>query len=85
MDKFVIFTYNISRLKQKDKMGFIRKLQGYDSIKAGKVERKPGLLHKVNGFKFGINTIVVPLHNKEDVAGLFKEFKINIKSLVVRL
>lgn len=85
MDKFVIFTYNISKLKQNDKMRFIRKLRGYDSIRAGKIERKNGLLHDVNGFKFGVNTIIVPLGNREKIAGLFKDFKINTKSLVVRL
>lgn len=85
MDKFVMFTYEISRLKQKDKMRFIRKLQGYDSVKAGKVEKKPGTLADVDGFKFGINTVVIPLKNRKRIAELFKEFKINTKSLVIRL
>jgi len=85
MEKYIIFTYDISGLEQKLKMKFIRRLSGYDSIKKGKVERKPGMLQELNGFKFGINTIIVPYHNEEKTAKIFKEFKVDTKSLVIKL
>lgn len=84
-DKYIIITYNISRLEQKKKMQFIRKLQGYDSIKKGKIERKHGILEELHGFKFGTNTMIVPFANKEKIGDFFRKFKINTRSLQVRL
>jgi hypothetical protein len=83
MQKYLLITYEISGLEQNDKMNFIRKLNGYDSIKKGKVERKPGFLDETKGFRFGTNTIIIPYDKKEDIEKFFKQHKVGIKSLII--
>jgi hypothetical protein len=70
-------------LEQKDKMQLIRKLNGYDSIKQGKIERKQGMLDQMKGFKFGTNTIIIPYDRKQDIELFFKKYKTGIKSLII--
>jgi hypothetical protein len=83
MQKYILITYEISKLEQKDKMQLIRKLNGYDSIKQGKIERKHGMLDEMKGFRFGTNTIVVSYGKKDDIERFFKQHKVGIKSLII--
>jgi hypothetical protein len=83
MQKYLLITYEISKLEQKVKMQLIRKLNGYDSIKQGKVERKQGILDEMKGFRFGTNTIIVQYNKKEDIERFFKQYKVGIKSLII--
>jgi len=54
-----LITYDLSRLAPKRKVKFIHTIQG-----RGKGRYTyPGLLHELNGFKVGRNTIMVPIEN----------------------
>ncbi len=54
-----LITYDLSRLTPKRKVKFIQTIQG-----RGKGRYKYlGLLHELNGFKVGRNTIMVPIEN----------------------
>jgi len=85
MQKYLLITYEISKLEQKAKMQFIRKMSGYDSIKKGKIERKPGMLQDLNGFKFGTNTAIIPYEKKERAEQIFRDFKIDMKTLIIHI
>ena len=84
MQRHILITYEISKLEQKDKMQLIRKLNGYDSIRKGRIERKDGLIDDIKGFRFGTNTIVIPYDKKQDIEKFFKEFNVGIKSLAIK-
>ena len=85
MDRYAIITYDISKLEQKKKMQLIRKLQGYDTIKKGEVVKRQGALQELEGFKFGINTILIPQKNKEKIDLIFNEYRVGTKSLKIML
>jgi len=47
----VLIEYNISKLKQKDKMNIIREVYGYKNKKDRKVYEHKGIIHECNGEK----------------------------------
>jgi len=72
-----LIKYNISKLKQHDKMNVIRALSGYKLKKGKKIYNKQGILQDFNAEKI-TNAIIVNIKNYPDIIKLFKENKVPI-------
>jgi len=76
---FVIFTFELKNLSQKEKAKFNRKLyphaiQGY---------KYPGLLKEIGGEKLSSGCVLVPFKEKERMGKFFRNFKIRFKEIKV--
>jgi len=68
---YSLITYDLSRLQPRRKVKFIHSIQG-----RGKGRYTyPGLLHELNGFKVGRNTIMVPIENMPRIIERFNLIK----------
>lgn len=76
LSHYSLFTYSLSRLSQKEKMKFLRKIFGYKSIKQGKEYIQDGLLAELGSTKLTSNSILVPVGKSREVQKIFNSFKI---------
>ena len=76
MQHRVLITFSLNKLKQQEKMKFIRVLHGYKSKKNGKQYKKEGLLDTFKGIKFSSNSIMIPIEKIKEFRKLFSKFKI---------
>jgi len=76
---YLIYTFQINNLSQKDKAKFNRKL--YGEIKKG--YEYEGLLRKLGGQKLSSGCVMVPFSQKENVEKFFKKFKVKFEKLNV--
>jgi predicted nucleotidyltransferase len=60
----LIITYDISKLDQKDKMSFLRKLYGYTTRTEEKEYSQKGIIDEIESEKLGTNTLII---NTEDL------------------
>lgn len=74
----ILIEYDISKLKQKDKMKILRKLYGYNLIKGKKVYTQEGLISKSKAEKLN-NSLIISLENYKPLVVLLKEHKIPIR------
>ncbi len=74
----VIIEYDLSKIKQKNKMKLMRKLHGYQIKKNRKVYSQKGLLDIIKGEKMH-NAIIVDITDYKSLADLLKEHKIPLK------
>ena len=78
MENAVLVSYDLSGLKQKNKMKVIRNLYGY-TIKKGKKEYvQAGLLSKLKAEKMS-NAVLIGLENYKEVLELLRENKVLVK------
>lgn len=76
LQHYILMTYDLSALKQKKKMGFIRAVYGYKS-KKGRVEySKKGLLEEVGGRRVGINSLLIPRDKVREIRSLFNKYRV---------
>ena len=76
--KFVLMEYDLSKLKQKDKMKIIRSLSGYKLKRGKKVYEQMGLIEKLNAEKIS-NSILVDALNYKEIYNLLKKERIPVK------
>ena len=76
---FLIYSFQISSLPQKDKARFNRQL--YEQIRKG--YKYKGLLQKIGGQKLSAGCIMIPHMQKEAIEKLFKKFKVKFEQLKV--
>ncbi|MCM8777960.1 MAG: nucleotidyltransferase domain-containing protein [Candidatus Omnitrophica bacterium] len=74
---YVIYTFQLNNLSQRDKARFNRQL--YEQ-KIGKYQYR-GLLNKIGGKKLSDGCIMLPYSEKIKIEKLFKKFKITFNSL----
>ena len=74
----VLIEYDISKIKQKDKMKIIRGLFGYQSKIGKKIYKQKGLLSDNNAEKLS-QVIIVPLENYKKIYNFLKDNKVSIK------
>ena len=74
----VLIEYNISKLKQKDKMNIIREVYGYKNKKNGKVYEHKGIIDECNGEKVA-NGIILQAENYKKVLDFLRKNNIPIK------
>lgn len=74
----VLIEYELSKLKQKDKMKILRKLYGYTLKKRKKVYIQEGIVKEVKAEKLA-NVIVVDIEHHKKIVSFLQEKKIPIK------
>lgn len=72
----ILVSYEISKLSQKQKMSFLRKLYGYVSKKGSKNYVHKGLIDEIHGEKVGPNNLIINADELIRLKSLFKEYKI---------
>ena len=75
----VLISYTLKFLSQKDKVSVLRKLQGYQETKNGKLYDHSGLLQEFDGKKLGANVILVPVNSFATFQNFFQEYNIQIE------
>lgn len=78
-EPYLIYTFQISSLSQKEKVKFNRQL--YEQKRKG-YEYK-GLLNETGGKKLSSGCIIVPYLQKENIEKFFKKFNVRFKQLKV--
>ena len=76
---YLIYSFQISSLPQKDKAKFNRQL--YEQTK--KDYKYKGLLQEIGGQKLSAGCIMIPYEQKEKIEKFFKKFKVKFKQLKV--
>ena len=75
---FVLIEYDLSKIKQKDKMAVLRKLYGYKIKKGKKIYKQEGLVSELRAEKL-LNSLLVNINNYKKIIGLFRENRIPMK------
>lgn len=78
-DNYALISYELSELKQKEKMSFLRRLYGYEAKKNKKVYSKSGLVSSIGAVKTAANQVMVKIEKLREVLKVIKEFKISYK------
>ena len=81
----VIFSYSLSNLSQKRKMGFLRNLFGYKTVKGTKRYKHSGILQQVGGEKLGANVILIPIEKSKTIKDFLNSFGITPEIREVRI
>ena len=76
---YLIYSFQISSLAQKDKVRFNRQL--YEQTK--KEYKYKGLLQKIGGQKLSAGCVIIPYRQKEKIEKIFKKFKIKFEQVKV--
>jgi predicted nucleotidyltransferase len=76
---YLIYSFQISSLAQKDKVRFNRQL--YEQIKKG--YKYEGLLQEIGGQKLSAGCVMIPYEQKEKIKKFFKKFKVKFEQLKV--
>jgi len=76
---YLIYSFQISSLIQKDKVRFNRQL--YEQTK--KEYKYKGLLQEIGGQKLSAGCVMIPYEQKEKVEEFFKKFKVKFEQLKV--
>ena len=76
---YLIYSFQISSLAQKDKVRFNRQL--YEQIKKG--YKYKGLLQEIGGQKISAGCVMIPYGQKEKIEKFFKKFKVKFEQLKV--
>lgn len=74
----VIIEYNLSKIKQKNKVKLLRSIYGYKLKKNRKIYTQKGILEEIKGSKIS-NAILVDIKDHKNVLNIFKNAKIPIK------
>ncbi|MDP2672944.1 MAG: nucleotidyltransferase domain-containing protein [Nanoarchaeota archaeon] len=75
-DNYALISYSLNKLKQNDKMNFLRKLYGYAVKKKKKIYSKSGLISAIGAVKTATNQILVRIEKIKDALDLLKEFEV---------
>lgn len=86
LSHYHLYYYSLASLKRKDKMKFIRKIQGYAIKKNKKEYKQEGFLQETNGKKLASNVLLVPVEESIKLKKIFKEYKIryNVSEVWIR-
>lgn len=76
---YLIYSFQISNLSQKDKARFNRQL--YEQTRKGYKYR--GLLQQIGGQKLSAGCVMIPYTQKEKIEKFFKKFKVKFEQLKV--
>ncbi|MCL5073445.1 MAG: nucleotidyltransferase domain-containing protein [Actinobacteria bacterium] len=76
---YMIYSFQISGLVQKDKVRFNRQL--YEQIKKG--YKYKGLLQEIGGQKISAGCVMIPYEQKGKIEKFFKKFKVKFEQLKV--
>ncbi len=76
---YLIYSFQISNLAQKDKARFNRQL--YEQTRKG--YKYKGLLQEINGQKLSAGCVMIPYMQKERIEKFFKRFKVKFEQLKV--
>ena len=78
-DKKIIINYNLSKLKQKEKMRVIRKLLGYQIKKGNKIYSQTGLIEELGAEKFD-NILLANPSNYKSIMKMLKKYNVSVKT-----
>ncbi|MFH1641900.1 MAG: hypothetical protein ABIC04_03290 [Nanoarchaeota archaeon] len=77
---YVLISYSLAKLSQKEKVKHIRKLFGYKNIKSKTYTHK-GLIDETNAKKIAQNVILVPFENSIVISNFFKDIDTEVKEV----
>lgn len=73
---FALFSYSLSKLNNKNKVLFIRKLFGYSQRKKSKQYIAHGYMNQIGGIKIGKNSLLIPIEKSRDAQKFFTSFRL---------
>lgn len=74
----ILITYDISRLRQKDKMRIIRRLQGYKLKRGKKIYEQKGIIEQIKAEKLS-NAILIDREHYKKMIDLLRSNKVPLK------
>ncbi len=74
----ILIKYDLSKLKQKDKMKVIRKLYGYTLQRGKKIYRQEGLINDLKAEKIS-NALLTNQENYKTIINVLKKYKVHLK------
>ena len=77
--QYMLIFYSLKYLPQKDKVKFLRKIQGYSERKKGKEYFHSGLIHKLKAEKLGPNVLLVSINSFMEFRNLFSKNNVSIR------
>lgn len=75
LNHYLLVSYELKKLSQKDKMSLLRQLFGYVSKKKGKEYLQKGLIEEMKGKKIGANVILIPRERLKEIKEVLKKHK----------
>ena len=76
---YMLIFYSLRYIPQKDKVKFLRELQGYSERKYGKEYFHSGLIHEFKAEKLGSNVVLVSINHFAEFQKLFSKNNIGIR------
>ncbi len=73
---FSLFSYGLSKLDNRKKVLFIRRLFGYSQKRKSKEYTTEGYLKEIGGVKLGKNFLLIPVEKSRDMQKFFASFKL---------
>lgn len=78
----ILLTYHIKKLSQKDKVKFLRLLNGYKEQKK-KLYKHEGILQELNIKRVGTNTLLTDITNYPKLQSFFQENNIKTETIEI--
>ncbi len=75
-ENYALVTYSLNRLKQNEKMNFLRRLYGYAIKKKTKVYTKSGLASTIGAVKTAANQLLVRIETLKEILKVLNEHKV---------
>ncbi len=72
----ILINYDMKRLPQKRKMGFLRRLYGYVIKKGRKEYVQEGIIDEIKGEKLGAGSFIISADNLIDVKKILRDFRV---------
>ena len=76
---FVLISYALKDLNQKEKVKFLRELVGYREKKKGKLYEHAGILANVKEQKLGSNVILISIDELESIQNFFSRSNVKVQ------
>jgi len=83
---YMLLSFTLKNLSQKDKVKVLRKLYGYKEKKGRKLYRHQGLSSNLNAKKLGSNVIIAPVKNLPEFVNFFSKnnVKVEVKEVWIK-
>ena len=75
----MLISYSLAPMKQKDKVKFLRELQGYREKKGKKLYEHSGLIQQHAAQKIGSNAVLVSVENFSHFHNLFSDYNVKFE------
>ncbi len=79
LNRYFIFSFNLSNLKSKNRVSVIRKIYGYSLKKGRKTYKQTGFLDETGGEKLNPSVIIIPAESYKKVFDFFRKSRVSFR------